>query len=185
MDENMKKTKTAGKPKSNKKAPAAGKTAAGKKSQQCNNTTGRKKPQANKKPVSQNKPRTSKKLYQPFKLLILFPVRIKKHRDKNGGHHNVILEDFEDKHVSVGLTTKPKKGKNATNYKCEIDPLGGKDESYMRRQGIVVPKTEYEPMERKGHMSEKDLAQAKIYGERAKQKYLEKGQQKSNDVPNT
>ena len=175
-----KRTKTAVKPKSNKKAPVAGKTATGKKSQQRNNTAGREKPQANKKTVSQNKPRTSKKPYQPFKLLILFPVRIKKHGDSNDGHHHVVLEDFENKHVSVGLTTQKTKGRNSTNknYRCEVDPLGGEKQSYMRRQGTVAPKTEYEPTERKGHMSEKDLAQAKIYGERAKQKYLEKRQQK-------
>ena len=43
----------------------------------------------------------------------------------------------------------------------------------MRRQGTVAPMGEYENP-RKGAMSPKDYAQAKIYGERAKQKYFDK-----------
>ena len=104
----------------------------------------------------------------------LVPVRIKKHGDKNGGHHHVILEDFEDKHVSVGLTTRKTKGKNSThtNYECEFDPLGKGNRSYMRRQGMVAPIKEYDKQEHKGKMSPKDYAKAKEYGNKAKQKYL-------------
>ena len=75
----------------------------------------------------------------------LIPVTIKKHGDKNGGHNHVILETFENKHVSVGLTTNATKGKNSTNknYKCERSPLGDGKQSYMRRQGTVAPTKEY------------------------------------------
>ena len=103
----------------------------------------------------------------------LVPVRIKKHRDKKGGHPHVILEDIDDKHVSVGLTRDSKKGKNSTNYKCEINPLGGKDTTYMRRQGTVARKDDYLQSEKKGKMSPKDYAKAKEYGDKAKQKYLD------------
>ena len=99
------------------------------------------------------------------------PVRIKKHKDKNGGHPHVIMEDIEDKHVSVGLSTKPKKGKNSTNYALEKSPLCDGKTSYMRRQGTVAPKYEY-TNQRKGIMTQKDYKQATIYAERAKQKYL-------------
>lgn len=120
------------------------------------------------------------------KIIRLIPVRIKKHNDKKGGHPHVILEDFEgDKHVSVGLTSDPKKGKNSTNYKCEVNPLGGEKQSYMHRQGTVAPMVEYEKREVQGALSSKDYERAKIYGDRAKQKYLNSKKQKSNDVPNT
>lgn len=105
----------------------------------------------------------------------LLQVRLKMHNDLKGGHHHVILEDIDDKHVSVGLSSKNKKGRNSTNYACENDVIGnGKsDRSYLRRQGTVDFKNNYYD-ESIGHMTEKDLNQAKIYGERAKQKYLEK-----------
>ena len=72
------------------------------------------------------------------------PVKIKKHRDNNGGHFHIIMENIDDKHVSVGLTTHNKKGKNATNYKLKKSPLNDGKHSYMRRQGIVAPFVEYE-----------------------------------------
>lgn len=72
----------------------------------------------------------------------LISVRIKRHRDKNGGHHHIIVEDIDNKHVSVGLTTKQTKGKNSNrkNYPCERNPLGGKEKSYLRTQGTVARK---------------------------------------------
>lgn len=113
----------------------------------------------------------------------LVSVLLKKHGDKNGGHHHVILEDIEDKHVSVGLTTDPKKGKNSTNYNCKCDVLGNGENSYMRRQGTVdFQKKYYEPTT--GKMTEEAYAQAKVYGERAKQRFLEK-KEKVTTVPNT
>ena len=104
-----------------------------------------------------------------FKKLI--PVTIKRHKDKKGGHPHVIMGDIEDKHVSVGLTSKPTKGKNQPNYALEKDPLNTGRKSYMRRQGTVAPKEEYD-RPRKGDMAPKDYDRATEYGEKAKQKYL-------------
>lgn len=36
-------------------------------------------------------------------------VTIKNHKDKNGGHPHVIIDNIDNKHVSVGLTTTQKK----------------------------------------------------------------------------
>lgn len=111
-------------------------------------------------------------------------VTIKNHRDKNGGHPHVIVDDIEDKHVSVGLSTNPKKGKNSPNYALELNPLNDGKQSYMRRQGTVAPQKEYEK-ERYGVMTTKDYGKAQEYGERAKQKYIEKKNKKSSEPPNT
>lgn len=99
------------------------------------------------------------------------PVTIKTHKDKKGGHPHIIVDNVEDKHVSVGLSTKPTKGKGSKNYRLEKSPLNDGKTSYMRRQGTVAPKGEYQN-QRKGTLTPKDYAQAKIYGDRAKQKYL-------------
>lgn len=100
-------------------------------------------------------------------------INVKNHRDKNGGHPHVILEDIDDKHVSVGFTTRKSKGKGHSNYELEISPLKDGKHSYMRKQGTVAKVGEYyQP--RKGVMTEKDYAKAKVYGSRAKQKYLNK-----------
>ena len=101
------------------------------------------------------------------------PVILKRHPDKKGGHQHLILDDIEDKHVSVGLTSQPKKGRNSTNYKCETDVLGNGKTSFLRRQGTVDSMKNYDSP-RSAKMTEKDYAQAKMYGERAKQKYLNK-----------
>ena len=99
-------------------------------------------------------------------------VNIKTHNDRNGGHPHIIMENIDDRHVSVGLSTKPKKGKKGgTNYALEKSPLDDGKNSYMRRQGIVAPKNEYSE-KRKGTMTPNDYAQARIYSNRAKQKYL-------------
>ena len=47
------------------------------------------------------------------------PVRIKTHNDRNGGHPHIIVDDIDDKHVSVGLTHDKYKGKNHKNYTLE------------------------------------------------------------------
>lgn len=112
-------------------------------------------------------------------------VTIKTHHDKKGGHPHIIVEDIDDRHVSVGLSTNPKKGKNGTNYAMEKSPFNDGKKSYMRRQGTVAHKNEYSG-QRKGALTPKDYAQARLYGDRAKQKYLDKkDNKKSNDVPNT
>ncbi len=110
-------------------------------------------------------------------------VQIKRHDDKNGGHNHVIVGNVDDRHVSVGLTTKAKKGKNAPNYKLDKSPLQDGKQSFMRRQGSVYPKKEYYDA-RHGTMTKKDYAKAKEYGERAKQKYIAEKDKKSNEVPN-
>ena len=110
----------------------------------------------------------------------LVSVNFKKHIDKKGGHPHVILDNIDKNYVSVGLTTKSKKGKNSPNYSLEINPFGNGKKSYMRRQGIVAPKNEYIGIFQ-GVMTEKDYSQAKIYGERAKQKYIVQKHKKSND----
>lgn len=102
---------------------------------------------------------------------------VKDYRDKKGGHPHVILEDMDNKHVSVGLTQDKYKGRNATNYECQISPLGDNKHSYMRRQAQVEPKKDYYNP-RNGKMDMGDYNRANIYGERAKEKYLQKGQKK-------
>ena len=100
-------------------------------------------------------------------------VMIKTHHDKNGGHPHVIVDNVDDKHVSVGLSTHAKKGKNGTNYAMEKSPFDDGKTSFMRRQGTVAPKSEYSG-KRNGSLTPKDYEHAKLYGERAKQKYLNK-----------
>lgn len=110
-------------------------------------------------------------------------VTIKNHKDKRGGHPHIIIENIEDKHVSVGLSTKPKKGNNAPNYKLETSPLGDGKQSYARRQGIVDAQKNYEKP-RKGKLTPKDYSRVKEYADKAKKKYLEKTK-KSSEPPNT
>ncbi len=108
-------------------------------------------------------------------------VPLKRHKDKNDSHYHVIVDNIDENHVSVGFTTKPKKGKNSPNYKLEKSPLDDGKTSFMRRQGTVAPKGEYKNP-RKGTMTSKDYSQAQVYAERAKQKYLsKKTTKKSND----
>ncbi len=138
-----------------------------------------------KTPTPKKTSDTSLKAKKPYKKpLALVPVGIKDYRDKKGGHPHVIIEDIEDKHVSVGLTKDKYKGRNATNYKCEVSPLGDGKQSYMRRQAQVEPRKDYYNP-RNGKMDAGDYERAKVYGERAKQKYLQKKDKKnSNEVPN-
>ena len=107
----------------------------------------------------------------------LIQVIIKTHNDTKGGHPHIIVDNVDNKHVSVGLSTKPKKGKNSPNYKLEKSPLNDGKQSFMRRQGTVAPKGEYSG-KRNGSLTPKDYAQAKIYGEKAKQKYLDRKKSK-------
>ncbi len=113
----------------------------------------------------------------------LIPVTIKNHKDKHGGHPHIIVDNVDNCHVSVGLSTKPKKGKNSPNYKLEVSPLGDGKQSYARRQGTVAPKKEYE-RPRNGKMTPKDHAKIQEYGAKAKKKYLDKNK-KSSELPNT
>lgn len=103
------------------------------------------------------------------------PITVKTHKDSKGGHPHGIIDDIDDKHVSVGFTHDRYKGKgkkSGNNYALESNPLGGDKQSYMRRQAIVAPKNEYSNS-RKGSLTQKDFEQALIYAERAKQKYID------------
>lgn len=104
------------------------------------------------------------------------PVQIKDHKDYNGGHPHAIMDDIDNKHVSVGFSTQKKKGKgrkSGTNYTMEKSPLDDGQQSYMRRQAIVAPVSEYEKP-RQGTMTQNDYERAKQYAEKAKQKYITK-----------
>ena len=102
-------------------------------------------------------------------------VLIKTHRDKMGGHPHVIIETIENKHVSVGLSTHKKPGcsSTSTNYFLEKNPLQDGKTSYMRRQGTVDYKRNYENP-RRGIMTPNDYERAKTYGERVKLKHFNK-----------
>lgn len=101
----------------------------------------------------------------------LVPVLLKRHKDSQGNHHHIILGNIDDCHISVGTSSKAKKGKNSTNYKCENDIVGNGKDTYLRRQGTVDKRINYSNSSQ-GRMTPKDYAQAKIYGQRAKEKYL-------------
>ena len=108
----------------------------------------------------------------------LVPVTIKDHGDSNGGHPHAIMDNIDNCHVSVGLSTKKTKGRNGgNNYTMEKSPLDDGQQSYMRRQAVVRPTREYSN-QRQGTMTKKDHAQAKKYAEKAKQKYIEKKDKK-------
>lgn len=111
----------------------------------------------------------------------LVPVKVKRFRDKKGGHPHVIVDKIDNKNVSVGITHDKSKGKGSTNYGLKRNPLGGKGKSYLRRQGTVADKSNYYGSQ-KGIMTPKDYTVAKKYGKRAKEKYINK---KSSEVPNT
>ena len=102
-------------------------------------------------------------------------VPLKRHRDKNNGHYHIIVDSVEDQYVSVGTSSKATKGKHSKspNYRCEADILGSGQPTYLRRQGTVDKKTNYFGS-RQGPMTVKDYERVRIYGERAKQKYLAK-----------
>lgn len=114
------------------------------------------------------------------KNLGLVPVKIKNHKDKKGGHPHIMLDKVAGKEVSVGITHDSKKGKNSTNYKCKVNPLGTKETTYLRRQGTVADSKEYYG-NRAGNMHPDDYKQAKIFAERAKEKHIQNGNKKSND----
>lgn len=107
------------------------------------------------------------------------PVQIKTYKDKRGGHPHAIMDNVDDFHVSVGFTTRDKKGSNHPNYKMEKSPLNDGKQSYMRRQATVASKTEYEKP-RQGSMTKKDYEYAKRVADRGKQKYISE-KNKKND----
>lgn len=100
----------------------------------------------------------------------LVTVTIKTLPDSKGGHPHIIVDNLQNNHVSVGVTHSPKKGKNNPNIPLEVNPTGGKEQAYIRRQGTVAPKQKYTG-ERKGVMTEKDKAKADKIGAKAKTKH--------------
>ena len=110
------------------------------------------------------------------------PVLIKDHKDYNGGHPHAIMDNVDNKHVSVGFSTQKKKGKNkkgGTNYTMEKSPFDDGKQSYMRRQAIVAPTSEYKKP-RQGTMTPKDYERAKQYADNAKQKYINRKNNKKS-----
>lgn len=103
----------------------------------------------------------------------LVKINIKNRPDKNKGHFHGIIDKIDDNYITVGFTTKKFKGKNATNYPLELDPLNTDKKSYMRRQATVDSKDNYYD-NIKGIMTPKDHTRAKEYAEKAKQKYISK-----------
>ena len=101
-------------------------------------------------------------------------VPIKQHKDSKGKHPHIIMDNVDDKHISVGLTHSPKSGKNKPNFKLKKNPLGGPKTSYVRRQGTVDNKKQYSKSARKGKVDKEDFAKLETYSERAKKKYLSK-----------
>ena len=109
----------------------------------------------------------------------LVPVTVKKRNDNNDGHFHVIFDTFEEHHSSVGITKRPKKGKNSPNYDCKNSILGNNVRSFARRQGTVAPVSTYSENTYSGNMTETAYNQAKIYAERAKEKFLAKRDNKN------
>ena len=130
-----------------------------------------------KKATESKKRAKTKQVKSDSKGTLLITVEIKNHNDKNGGHPHIIVDNIDDKHVSVGLTHDKKKGKNHPNYPLQKNPLNENKPSYMRRQDTVAPKKKYTGS-RTGEMTSKDYTQAKAYGEKAKEKYIEKKHKK-------
>ena len=69
-----------------------------------------------KKATESKKRAKTKQVKSDSKGTLLITVEIKNHNDKNGGHPHIIVDNIDDKHVSVGLTHDKKKGKNHPNY---------------------------------------------------------------------
>ena len=100
--------------------------------------------------------------------------------DSNGGHLHIFVENIDDKHVSVGLTTDNKKGNNHPNIKLERSPIRIKEgeKSYIRRQGTVDLINSY-VKPRKGEITNGDYEKVKKIGEKAKNKYLSEKDKKN------
>ncbi len=120
-------------------------------------------------PASQSY-KSNYKSKKPIQDIVL--INIKNHKDQNGGHPHAIMDNIDSNHVSVGFSTKKKKGKRGgTNYTLQKSIFDDEQMSYMRRQAIVAPISEYGKL-RQGSMTPKDYERAKQYAEKAKQKYL-------------
>jgi hypothetical protein len=89
---------------------------------------------------------------------------------------------FFEREKGFGFSTQKKKGKNkkgGTNYTMEKSPFDDGKQSYMRRQAIVAPTSEYKKP-RQGTMTPKDYERAKQYADNAKQKYINRKNNKKS-----
>lgn len=138
------------------------------------NKSGIKKKTTPKKSVSKKDTSTKTKISTKEQFV---PVKIKRLRDKKDAHHHVITGSIDNKYISVGLTTKPKKGKGNSNIKLKADPLGTKEDSFMKKQGTVErQKAYFDPKE--GHMTVNDFSKAEKIGKKAKEKHIRKQEEK-------
>ncbi len=101
-------------------------------------------------------------------------IKIKKHKDKKNGHYHGILEDIDDKHLSIGFTRDRFKGKNHPNYALKYDPMQTGQKVYMKRQATIDKVENYRPKIYSGVIHSKDYEKAKEYGQRAKENYYKK-----------
>lgn len=127
-------------------------------------------PKAQQKTSNTKKPATQHQA-APICAEEVVTIIIKTHNDAKGGHPHIIIDDVDDKHVSVGLTSDAYKGKGHKNICLKINPLGGSDPSYMKRQGTVSEVARY-GSPRNGSLAKSDHEKAKQIGDKAKQKYL-------------
>ncbi len=102
----------------------------------------------------------------------LIPVKIKNHMDSKGGHPHIILGNIDKSHVSIGITHTEKNKNKPKNHKLKSNPLGGKEDSYMKRSATIRPKREYFGS-RKGQMDSDDYNKAKSIGDKKMKKYSE------------
>ena len=103
-------------------------------------------------------------------------IRIGYLRDKNDRHPHLIMDEVDDKYISMGLSTEPRKGKNkkaGKNKPLQINPLGGNDKSYMRRKATIENKKRYEKIQQ-GKIHTADYDVAKYYSDIAKDAYNKK-----------
>ena len=109
----------------------------------------------------------------------LVTVEIRIHSDANAGHPHIKVDTVDGNIVSVGTTHDKFKGKNHPNIPLERNPLGGKEKTYMRRQGTVDREENYIKTKKTGKMTVADHTKAQQIGAKAKQKYLD-NQKKNN-----
>ncbi len=99
-----------------------------------------------------------------------FAVLIKDHKDSQGGHPHVIVDNYQNKHVSVGITKASHKGKGHPNKRLQTDPLQSGKISYMHKQGTVDLQSKY-VRPRNGYMHPDDFIEANNIGKRALEKH--------------
>ena len=66
------------------------------------------------------------------------------------GHPHYIFGEREDKYVSLGLTTHPKKGMKVYKLEKSLKPKTKKKQQYLQRKVFVSPKDEYGKKRLKG-----------------------------------